>query len=77
MDTETKELITQMLQAPDLSLHRILTKRCINRADIAAPALRICFTLIRDALAHQNMWDNDWADDLMKMIADEWQKHND
>jgi hypothetical protein len=61
MDAELKEIIQGLIQEPDFMIHKILSKQCINREDVAGPAIRLCQTMIQDALTHAELFTKDMA----------------
>jgi hypothetical protein len=73
---ETLENVKALINDPELPIHRILAKNCLNRDAIAGGAIRICLSLLHSALEEEGLWRTELAEPIRGLLVAEWQKHS-
>jgi hypothetical protein len=73
---ETLANVQALIEDPELAIHRILAKDCLNRDAVAGGAIRICLSLLHSALEEEGLWKAELAEPIRGLLAAEWQKHN-
>jgi hypothetical protein len=71
-----KQVIRDSIREPDLIIHKILSKQCLDPDAVAGNAIRMCQGLIESCLREEGIYKDEYGAEIHDMLCHEWERYH-